>query len=1710
MSESIKPSAALEGTFNVDLRGVHYDFLKDRIPAWFSESSVQRKVEAGSHELQLPAWYKTATSTQKKALADSHARFRETLNQVDTTLGRIKDVYAFAEQPLKDAIKARFNLDLDVRNVFFARKYAFKGRDDLFGAFVFDQQIDSSLNHEYRGVSLLEAALANFEPNEARPSRCRDCQLITDWSNYDGEIISSFEAVNSQARSIAPHEFASLCRTLDLGALYQQHIKDILEPEGQRETLASQLEEHLRQQLAVTTETARHQYAIRAGSRQVESGISADVFRMLQQVLASDGSATLDDKPVIFATLKVFGVELVGPLLIGPNRKDSKRVERLVVYLPNDPHHPLKEYASSADFMVDLRARLHNVAYRRFFSQFIPVRQQGVFFREFNKLYKPAGVGVQADYPVQSRPVQLPMDEASIDGGGWPRLRQNLLGKIYEDARAVAVSTGAEDRKARANRLESYFDAVVNVFNLAAFVVPGLGPIMLTVGAVQMCNEVFEGIEAYEQGEPKEMWAHFASVALNVAFVGTGAAVLPKVQLSGAVDSLKPVTLASGEKKLWNPDLSPYKSDITLPPESSPDAQGLYTHNGQMILALEGDHYQVRQDPESEQFCIQHPSRPEAYSPELLHNGEGAWHHELERPQTWDATLMRRLGPVAQGFNDVELEQIRQISGVDKDVLRRLHVEGEPVPAILLETFKKFHAYGDAAKVAEGIREGALSSELCGYAASLAVELPGWPASKAIEAVSDTVSSEPSVKYGKLDALPQDILQVSRADLMNGQLPARIITFLGEGEIKSLLPNYTPRTPEERISALQQKLQAQAISARARLTRSLYAEPETSADAAVAVVQRDFTRLPTKMIQELLADATPVELTTLETDGRVPLRLAEGARRLQQQMRITHAFEGLYLDALIDKDTETLVFNTLPKLPGWVNGIRLEVREGWLEGELRASVGPQDASERKVLLRMEDGRYEARNDRDEHLHGADDLYASLQHALPDRQRQAIGVPGVEQGAQLKAKILEHQLSPDLLRPLLKMSPRRQPFFNPPMRLSGERIGYPLSDHPIVSRWIRVTRARVLALYPTMTEEQVISFVEDMDETLEMDLLNRENEYEEFKNTLEDWHRTWVRSVPEEERSATDYRERRDARLAIMKALKQAWQRTGEVDVDNTGYPQGQRIDLSDQDIWEELAEFPSLTANFDHVTYLDLSGTGIENTADRFLGNFRRLHTLVLGNNELAALPDNLGSMTHLSSLDLSDNLIELDAAAVAQLRNLARLRYLGLEGNPLGAPPDIGQMPALQILSLADTGLNTWPVGLFDHVRPRTFYLDMKANVLEIVPDVIPGSVQAELVARTLINYEPANISAENLQRIRNYGHSVGFEPNRPTPALGVADSGLWSAGMTEEQWKSKQDVWADLENEPGSEPFFNELRKLSESADAVTAEPAAKVDLCRKVWSMVEAMVDNTALREKLFHMATAPTTCVDAGAQLFNAMGLEVLIVQAYGLGARDLVETALVKLARGKSRLDRLGKIARERIDELIHEGRQFIEFDEDENLVPHFDAQGQRLADIDEVEIHMVYPTQLAAEEYLDLPWQSREMRFAAPDVSVELIQNAYERILAEEEGPKLQALLLEQEFWVDFLKRSHAERISTLRARDERLLDLQAAQRAWLGSDSSVQRIHWRAQVRRLAKLLGKPESEIRPGMVLSNDEYYAEMAAIATQEKALISQLTEAALQRG
>lgn len=1668
-------------------RGTHYDFLKARLPNWFTKASSQRQQELNDHQLQLPAWYTRATSQTRAALAASHNQYRDTLNTIETRLGAIQDIVEFAEPLLKAKIKQQFSQDLDVRQVYFARKYSPASPSGFARFMDVDQTREGSLNDYYRGFSLLETALANFESSEEAPLRCADCQIITTWSSYDDDVIPTFAVLKEHAVAIPPHEFARLCRSLDLGAQYQTHIKEQVQPDdtAKRSALEQALEQHTREQLALNIQMA-----------DLQGHISPSVRSMLEQLLADPASAKLDGKPVTLTAISLFGSELVGPLLIGPARKSSDRKERVVVYVPNDPQQPLKEYADSGGFMADLRTRLHSASYRRFFSRFIPVREQGAFFRRFNTLYRPDGRSdSNSDYPLKVRLPRLTMDEVKISGSPWEQLRQAHVRKLLADARAVAVPTGDEDRAARLDRVFGYFDAVVNVFNLAAFVVPGLGPLMLVVGAAQMFDEAFEGIESFERGETRDMWAHLSSVAMNVAAAGTGAVVLPHVQLSSLVDGLQPVTLAGGAQKLWRGDLTPYKAPVTLPADAQPDQLGLYSHEGHSVLPLEGEHYRVRQDLQTGEYRIRRPSRAEAYEPRLTHNGEGAWHHELEQPQTWHgARLMRRLGPVMDGFSDAELEQIRQVSGIDEDVLRRVHVDSTPAPAILLDTVRQFRAYAGAVQVAEGIGAGALPDTLCSYAASLAVELPGWPADRAIEAFTGTGLSGSSVKYGNADALPKHTLSIDRADLMAGKLPERIFDFLGPTLMDQLVGRYTASDRAVRITAVRERLQALATKMRARLMRSVYAEQQPATSAAEMLVQRDFKSLPTLMVREMLADASAAERQVLDQGVRIPLRLAEQARRLQQQTRLVHAYEGLHLESLANEDTEALALNTLPHLPGWSENLRLEVREGELEGELRASIGP-DAAEKKILVRKADGRYQAFDDRGQELHGINGLYDALQHALPDAHRKAIGLPHVGQGEQLRSLILDKALSREQLRSVLGMRSSRQPFFQWPLRLPDNRLGYPLSGRGPGGALRRSIEDRVRDLYHTINDEEMTALLDGRDLSNDSWLRALEQEF----RTLDRILNSWMTQVRPGERA------RLKVRRSIYEAITHAWKKCGNRDLDASDTYRGQRIKLSNPAVGAELTTLPALPGNFDHVTSLSLTDCGLTDASMGFLSNFRRLRLLRLEGNRLTQLPPSVPKSFWLEGLYLADNNIALTADSALGIKNMTRLIALALDGNPLSLSVDISRMPQLRWLHLYGCGLQEWPVGIFGVARPADFYMDLRNNPLSRIPSVAPGSDRANIVARTVTTRD--RLTPQVLETFKLYLESVGLDPERRFALRGLQDSRYWLNQVDEQRWSALQAIWDGVQAEIGSEPFFDELRKLSNSSDA--RNPKYLPGLTEKVWRVLSEMAENTELRDRLFTMATASSSCVDAIAQIFNTLGFEVLLSEALSLPEGALQRLELLELAKGKVRLEKLSEIANRKVQALLDQGHQYVESDEQGMLITRRDAQGNPLIGIDPVEIHLAYSVELASR--LDLPWQSESMQFSAPQVTPEDIDAAYQSIRALDEGNLMRDAMVEQRFWESYLKASFGEEFNRFALKSDALIDLQATQRTLADNEglSREEKADLRVKISESETILGKTSAQMVKAEVMSDDEYDIQVALLGGEYKNLLHRLSDQVMGR-
>ena len=1704
-------------------QGRHDAFLKRSFPRWLVDTSVERKTELKNIRPHIPDWYAAATHGQREQLKSLfEARFTSQ-NRLDTHLRALKTAQAFAQPLLETALNsAGFTLPV---NEVHLRLYS--PTVDAFGV--------RSGAHSVRTLSLLQAALHNFEQPETQAN------YFAEGSGFitQPDELGRFQPYKT---SLKIETFTRLCRDLDIGAQYQEHLQTYLNSQSQ--VYQGVLEHrHATQQKAMLKLDA--EIALLKGD------IDPSSHALMQRVIQGERNIRVGEQQLWYWTPSVMGLLLQGCVIFALGVK-YRYADQFIVWIAGDPEHPLKRYATFAHFRDELvrkltarstRLRQNGLTpYQEFLSRFIKQADRPYYYKRLTQLVKdapdqPWGLKwfrsettqfwvralapqaslalvvkpnpethqrrVQANHPsIRVSAITLGDEAYWAELDPWSTLFKEMRTLAFANAKVMALPTAMADANNRSLRTSHYLNIGLFSANLVAMVIPPLGEVMMVVMAGQLLYETIEGIHEWSDGDMEAAWAHISDVLENVATLAVGAGAV--VAASPIIDGLKKITLRNGTQRLWNVDLRPYERLIEMSPETKVNEQGLYLIDGQKVLSHEGKNYVLESDPILGQYRAIHSTDSTAYRPEFKNNGYGVWVDEADQPHTWNRRMLkRRLGPLVKGLRDLDIELMLKVCDVQEGDLRRMYAEGEPIPMLLQENLRQLEAYSKARRIVTEVRAGRISEELCSYVAAFTVDMPGWPAAKAIEVADSKALHANSISYGNPKATQGDVIKISRADLMAGKLPGHVADGLSMPQLEVLLGNRVPFDRADCLDMLKERLSAYMENNTRRLFDSLREEPLAKADPAyrpVELIKQMFPKLPSSMARRLVAQAGPDDIKQLAT-GKVPLRLMESARTLQRNTRLSTAYLGLYMDGLVTIDTEVLALNTLKMLPGWKSDLLLEVRDKYFSGRLRASIGEQDDLYRKVLVRTSDGKYQAFDAEGNQLHGIDDLYSSLQHALPDDYRKALGVPHVGQGLKLKRGLQRRALSREQLQKLLNLKADSRPYFLPPQRLVDGRLGYVLSGRAGLveddAQWVAM-KIRLGRLYPTFTSDELNAFFKHKDALSKLRLHALEDEFDAFSTVLGDWN---YQPIDGKAVSATPTpHEQRILRLKhqVRERLDKAWRRSGQPHFDRAGQYQGQQLSFPLEGVGPILQSLPALGVDLIHVSKLNLSGIGITDGINTFLTSFKNLQELHITGESLTHVLPAIADMPFLEVLNLKGNAIVLTPQGVARLRALVHLQELNFEGCPLGLPPDISRMPYLSKLTLTQCALDRWPTGLFAHPRARAFKLLLDQNPLRHIPEVVPGSDKAATVARTSLTL--SEVSTEVAERYNLYLESVGMEPLQRIASKLQPDSLDWMSGLSPEQVGLNQALWNSVEAHAGSEPFFNVIRDQARHLNL--RSQAFKLDMSDKVWRMLQGISDSSVLREKLFEMAAAPYSCVDAGVQLFNAMGIEVRLHEIYQ-GSRLFVGAEVYELARGKVRLDELGAIARARVRALEAEGRLHPEYDANGQRVPHLDSSGRPIRDIDEVEIYLAYTTELA--QRLHLPWQSPEMMFPESDVTPAMLERAYQRVHELEQGGGLSDHLLDQPIWTEYLRGAYAERFKPIREKMIALTDLQVGLREWVEEPALTeqQRAELRTTIDTAAGVLGKSADEVALGRLMSNTAYDAQMRALDDEERELMRTLT-------
>ena len=709
--------------------GPHAALIKGKLPGWIKHihvNDIKRLSPGLASRDEPPEWFTLAPRWLRQALIASQDRSRRANTALAKTLGGLQGITEFAEPRLKEALHSHSAagqaMDVNKNRLFYLRR-----------------------NQPVQHQSLLQAALMNFEGNEAfslavngqvsalAPEGALPLDVWTPVPAYPVSlqiadvlvrglkpVISTFKQAQDNLKPVpgfryreklamTPQVFSQICRALDLGQQYQDHLSEVFDAPNRASSVRHHLQEAQKALLAVHLHAAL-----------MQQHVSTQAYDMVRAVLDGDPGPMLNAKPVVFSQLQLYGFTLDQVLIMGPYRSTlpvtewvdtdfgvqlpvmkKPDMERLVVWIPGAPLYPLKEYPSLEAFQYELGLNLRTPAYQELFAQRVPQGDAQAFVSRLNhQLYRKTPDPKGKEAPVYVDEVDLKLGQAYIEprpGELFTALYDLHLERLKANARLLAVPTADADSALLQQRLDYWLGLGMDAVNVAAFFIPGVGEVMMAVMALQMGMEIYHGIESWSVGDVEGAWAHLQSVAINVGLAGAmggagyGVGKIPTANLSKWSDKLTQIILPNAQTRLWMPDLGPYECDVTFGPQVKPNALGQYLVDGKTWVRIDRHVYEQTFDPALKAWRIKHPTDSTAYQPLLKHNDGGAWRHHHEQPLQWPReTLLRRLGHETEAFDDQILAQIGDVSGISDDELRKIHIDGLPVPAVLMDTLEQF------------------------------------------------------------------------------------------------------------------------------------------------------------------------------------------------------------------------------------------------------------------------------------------------------------------------------------------------------------------------------------------------------------------------------------------------------------------------------------------------------------------------------------------------------------------------------------------------------------------------------------------------------------------------------------------------------------------------------------------------------------------------------------------------------------------------------------------------------------------------------------------------------------------------------------------------------------------------------------------------------------------------------------------------------------
>ncbi|WP_457970634.1 leucine-rich repeat domain-containing protein [Pseudomonas sp. R4-84] len=1136
-------------------------------------------------------------------------------------------------------------------------------------------------------LTVVKAAMQNFPPADAVTGSDFDKDGVLYIQGRSLEFLGAEERSNTAALPMSPAEFARLCRRINAGGAYRQVLESRLPHLGAEVPAIAH----------VYMSYARSRLAYDAYEAKLDGRLDETGERMLAHV-----GVHLEERPAVPLACEVKSLELLSVPLFGARvywgvQGNAEGVRPVVLHMPHDAVAPLKQFKSLQAMSAELIERVRKRSYRQSLMHYFPLRLQASLGTALHD---------QVEWRVDAHPnvmqeiygritgwregergedgtrerIRVPMPKVAWGLGDlreqpWPACYREWRGHVLANAATLMVPTEEKDWQARMARFAYWESLAERALMVTAMLFPFYAPVGMTaaaVGGAQMVYEIFEGIQAFNEGQAQEGIDHIFNVLFGIA---QGA------YLGFVGGTLEPMSAHDGSTRLWNGDVRSFRAQGVPPAEAEQDAWGVWRTPEQAWVRIDDDYFEVQGAGDA--LDLRLPADHRGIRPPLKWNRARGWQWAHRDPmRQGNLELLRSFAETPSELDDQTILSLQRQTGINEEHLRYLQVEGQPLPAILADSLDDARNWQDLKQAVARLRRNESMGGAHFRIVQTLVDLPGWPRGATLR-YDDGVRVYPIGRAGDVR-----FIRLTSTDLQSDAWANYLLSNLGREEQTEILGQRSiGLRPAERSRLLGDRWADLLERNAARVTDGMRRGVEL--DPLAAPIKRAFPGMPESIANELARQTTGVERLRL-VQGRVAGDLGDQCAEALRELRLTRALGALERGESTG-DRDRLVMGLLDQSPLAKGRLHLRL---WSR-ELRTPLELEGEGPMKTI-RQEGERYQPFDEQGEELAGPLPLEEALLRAMPDDARKALGLD-IWEATKLRTRLLDQALDDrQALRGFLQM--KRIGDDGPGLQSLNGRMGYPLSGRgrlPL-SAWRNGLDHRIEQLYPGHAGDAMVQLRLDLSQqarragtTLEVYVDRLQAQWTALDQELHHWESHGDVHHPAE--NLLDPQARAEQRRIVGGEIRRAWRRTPIPGQEGSEV----RLKLSGH----YLGRLPTISANFEHIEELMLTNLSLDEDPSDFLRLFPNIDTLHLRGNQLNTIPVAAGELRGLLELSMKDNPLLMTADVFVPLLggdSASNLHILNLSGVSSGVGPSmsaatveaigrLAELPSLQDLVWAD-----------------------------------------------------------------------------------------------------------------------------------------------------------------------------------------------------------------------------------------------------------------------------------------------------------------------------------------------------------------------------------------------------------------------------------------